>query len=124
MVPTDAPVSTHVAHLEAVGGLEWWQRVGHLPWGRFIAGGGGVHVECLVRTLMIARFTAVVELSLLGAKSCPRRSGGFGVQRARPALMTAILLRFAGSMSSGRTPRRTHHADNWDSRARVLVANG
>jgi hypothetical protein len=28
------------------------------------------------------------------------------------------------SMNSGRMPRRTHRADNWDSRARVLVANG
>ena len=27
-------------------------------------------------------------------------------------------------MNSGKMPRRTHHADNWDSRARVLVANG
>ena len=29
-----------------------------------------------------------------------------------------------GSMNSGKMPRRTHHADNWDSRARVLGANG
>ena len=71
MVPTDTPVSTDVAHLEAAGVLEWWQLVGHFPWGGFIAGSGGVHVECLVRTLMIELFT-----------------------------------------------------DNWDSRARVLVANG
>jgi hypothetical protein len=95
VVPPDAPVSTHIAHLEAVGVLERWQLVGHLPWGGFIAGGGGVHVECLVRTLMIERFTEVVELSLLGAKMCPRRSGGVGVQRAIHALMTAMLLRFA-----------------------------
>jgi hypothetical protein len=29
-----------------------------------------------------------------------------------------------GSMHSGRRPRRTHHADHWESRARVLVAHG
>src|SRR5919109_2460040 len=95
MVPTDAPVSTNVAHLKAVGVLERWQLVGHLPWGGFIAGGRGVHVECLVRTLMIELFTKVVALSLLGAKLGPRRSGGVGVQRALPALMTAMLLRLA-----------------------------
>src|ERR671919_318661 len=95
MVPTDAPVSTHVAHLEAVGVLERWPLVGHLPWGRFIAGGGGVPVACLVRTLMLARFTAVVEQSRLGAKSCPRRSGGVGFQHAMHALMTAMLWRCA-----------------------------
>jgi hypothetical protein len=95
MVPTDAPVSTDVAHLEAVGVRERWQLVGPLPWGRCIAGGGGVHVECLVRTRMIARFTDVVELSRLGAKRCPRRSGGVGLQRALQALMTAMLWRCA-----------------------------
>ena len=31
---------------------------------------------------------------------------------------------FPGSMSSGITPRRTHHAESCDSRASVLVANG
>jgi hypothetical protein len=27
-------------------------------------------------------------------------------------------------MHDGTMPRRTHHADNWQSRARVVVANG
>jgi hypothetical protein len=88
-------VSTNVAHLEAVGVLERWQLVGHLPWGGFIAGGWGMHVECLVRPLMIERCTEVGELSLLGTKISPRRSDSVGFQRAMQALMTAILVRFA-----------------------------
>jgi hypothetical protein len=107
MVPTDTPVSTDVAHLEAAGVLEWWQLVGHFPWGGFIAGGGGVHDECLVRTRMIELFTAVVELSLLGAKMCPRSSGGFGFQRAMMRSWRPFCCGLPGSMSSGRMPRRT-----------------
>src|SRR5919106_2989072 len=95
MVPTNAPVSTNVAPLNAVGIRKRWQLVGHLPWGGCIAGGGCVPVECLRRTLMIQRFTDVGERSRLGAKIGPRRSGGVGVQGARPALMTAMLWRFA-----------------------------
>jgi hypothetical protein len=75
MVLTDAPVSTDVAHLDAVGGLEWWQLVGHFPWGGFIAGGGGVHAECLVRTLMIELFTAVVEPVAGGREDVPQAVG-------------------------------------------------
>jgi hypothetical protein len=112
MVPTDAPVSTNVAHLDAVWGLERWQLVGHFPWGGCIAGGGGMHAECLVRTLMIALFTAVVELSLVGAKMYPRRSGGFGFQRAMHALMAAILLRFARFNELWQDAQAHHHADN------------
>jgi hypothetical protein len=95
MVPPDAPVSPDVAPLETVGVLERWPLVGPLPWGGFIAGGGGVPVEGRVRTRMIELFPDVVERSRLGAKSCARRSGGCGCQHARPALMAAILWRCA-----------------------------
>jgi hypothetical protein len=54
-----------------------------------------VHVECLMRTLMIKRFTEVGELLLLGAKIGPRRSGGVGVQGAMQARVAAVLLRCA-----------------------------
>jgi hypothetical protein len=50
MVPTDAPIGADRAHLEAIGILERWQLIGHLPRGRFIAGGRSAHIERLVRT--------------------------------------------------------------------------
>jgi hypothetical protein len=40
------------------------------------------------------------------------------------AFVSAVLLRVPGSISSGRVPRRTHHADSLDKRANVVVANG
>jgi len=39
--------------------------------------------------------------------NCRRRARRLGLERAMHALVTPILLRFAGSMSSGSTPRRT-----------------
>jgi hypothetical protein len=51
MVPPDAPIGADVAHLEAVRVFDRWLFVGHLPGGGFIAGGGGAHVEHLVRPL-------------------------------------------------------------------------
>jgi hypothetical protein len=38
--------------------------------------------------------------------------------------MAAILLRFARFNELRQDAQAHHHADNWDSRARVLVANG
>ena len=41
------------------------------------------------------------------------------------SFVAPILLGFPGSMmSSGRTPKRIHHAESEDNRARVLVAKG
>ncbi len=96
MVPTDAPIGADIAHLEAIGILERWQLMGPLPRGRFIAGGRGVHIERLVRTLMVDLVAAVGELLLLGAQGGAGRSGGVGFQGAMPARVAAVLGRFAG----------------------------
>lgn len=75
-------------------------------------------------TFVIKLLSEVVELALLcpqGVCGWPR---GFRLERAVHAFMAPVLCGLPGSMSSGNTPRRIHHADNCDSRASVLVANG
>jgi hypothetical protein len=96
MVPTDATIGADVASLEAVRVLERWKFRRHLPRGGVIAGGGCVQVERLMRTLMVKLVAEVVDLLLLCAKGSARRAGGFGFEGAMPALVAAVLVRFAG----------------------------
>jgi hypothetical protein len=101
IVPPYATIGADVAHLEAVGRLERWQLVGHLPWGGFISGGGCVPVKRLMRTLVVERFTEAIELLLRCAKVCPGWSGGVGFQGAMHALVAAVLWLCAGCEALG-----------------------
>src|SRR5262245_34970581 len=96
MVPPDAPVGAGVAHLEAVGIRERWQCLGPGAWGGVIAGSGCVPVERLMRPRLVELVAEVGERLRLGAQVGVGRSGGFGLQRAMPALVTTVLLGFTG----------------------------
>jgi hypothetical protein len=120
MVPPDATIGADVAHLEAVRVLERWQFVGHLPDGGFIAGGGCTHIEPLVRPLAVELLAQALTLELLSTPSAGGRAGGFRLHGAMPACMAAILLGCAGLEAFGEDPQ----AERWESRPRVLVAQG
>jgi hypothetical protein len=96
MVPPDAPVSTDIAHLEAVRILKRWQFGGHLPGGGGIAGGRGAHVKRLVRPLAVELLAEALKLELLSLPNAGGRAGGFCLQRPVQAFLAAILLGFAG----------------------------
>src|ERR671911_2958370 len=96
MVPPDATVGADITPLEAVGVFTRGPCVGHRPGGGLIAGGGGAHVKRLVRPLIVALCTAVMELALLCAQVGSGRAGGFGFQGAMPPLVAAVLWGVAG----------------------------
>jgi hypothetical protein len=45
----------------------------------------------------MTRVTEVVEPSWLGVKMCPRRAGGFGLQGAMHALVSAVMVRWVSA---------------------------
>jgi hypothetical protein len=124
MVPPDAPIGADRAHLEAVGILKRWQFVRHLPGGGGIAGGGGAHVEHLVRPLAVELFTEALILALLSTRVRvgERVVSAFSVRCMRS--WRPFCCGLPGSMHLGRMPRRLHQAESWESRPRVWVAKG
>jgi hypothetical protein len=127
MVPPDATVGADLAHLEAVGILARWPLVGHGTWGGFIAGGGGAHVERLMRPRLVELVAAVGELLLLDAtvglqeggwfrlsacEACARDDHSVGVYRVRctparcPGAPTTRTTGTAGPGCGWRTVRR------------------
>src|SRR4029453_1399786 len=96
MGPPAATVGADRAYLEAVGVCKRGPRGGQRPGGGLIAGGGGVQVKRLRRPRIVARFTDVIDLPRLCAQVGRSRSGGVGVQGARPPLVAAVLGGCAG----------------------------
>ena len=88
-----------------------------------IAGGGGTHIERLVRPLMVELCAEVGELLLLGAQGGTGRVVSAFRVRCRRS-WRPFWCGLPGSMHSGRRPRRTHQAESCERRPRVWVANG
>ncbi len=96
MVPADSAIATNIANLEAIGIDERGNLVGHLAWGRRVAGGRSLLIEGFVRTLVIELITEGIELALLCGQAARGRPGGFGFEGTVHALMASVLLGLAG----------------------------
>ena len=96
MVAPDATVGTDVAYLETVGRLERWQFTEHGPWGGFITGGGGMHVECFVWAFKVECLAEAIECALLGTLSGGQGASSLGFERPVHPFIAAVLLGFTG----------------------------
>lgn len=92
--PPHAPVGTDVADLETVGVLKWRQCIGQLTRRGCLAWGRGLPIERFRRAFEVKCLADAVKRVLLGTAGVRWRSGGVGVERTRPPLMAAVLLRF------------------------------
>jgi len=73
-----------------------------------------------MRALVIGLVAKLVEAPLLGGEAAGGRARrGRRIRSCRPFWSGR-----PGSMNSGRTPCRTHQAESFESRVKVVVANG
>ena len=73
-----------------------------------------------MRALVIGLVAKLVEAPLLGGDAAGGRARrGRRIRSCRPFWSGR-----PGSMNSGRTPSHTHQAESFESRAKVVVANG
>jgi transposase len=105
LLPADAAVGAHVAHLEPIGILERRELRRHLPWRELVTGGRRVHVQRLVRPLLVELLPEVVELALLRPATARWRARRLGLERAVHALVTPVLLRLARLDELGQHPK-------------------
>src|SRR5437764_7648890 len=123
-IPPDPPIGADVPDPEAVRVLERRQPVGHRPRRGRVTRGRRLLVERLVRALVIELLAKTLNLRCCAARlpAAGRVVSAFSVRCIRS--WRPFCAGRPGSISSGRMPRRTHHADSVDKRAKVFVANG
>src|SRR4029079_17593100 len=84
-----------------------------------------LHVQSLMRTLIIVAVDEVVELGLLLQEVFAGRLGGLPLQRQMHAVMSAVLCGWPGFRRSISMPSLSHHTDSLDRLKRELgLANG
>jgi hypothetical protein len=79
--------------------MEWVIDVRKAPigsWRRPVSLRGILHVECLMRPLIVVAIDEIIELGLLLQEVAGSRLGGLQLERQVHALVAAVLLRVAG----------------------------